>query len=89
MYKRQIETYYPGFLVAQDTYYVGHIKGVGHIYQQTVIDTYSKIYGDKVELYSDDSYSLDKLLGISTKLEKACEKKVWLKSCLLYTSRCV
>ena len=23
--------------------YVGHIKGVGHIYQQTVIDTYSKI----------------------------------------------
>lgn len=34
---------YPGFLVAQDTYYVGYIKGVGHIYQQTVIDTYSKI----------------------------------------------
>ena len=29
--------------VAQDTYYVGYIKGVGHIYQQTVIDTYSKI----------------------------------------------
>ena len=29
--------------VAQDTYYAGHIKGVGHIYQQTVIDTYSKI----------------------------------------------
>lgn len=39
----EIETYYPGFLVAQDTYYVGYIKGVGHIYQQTVIDTYSKI----------------------------------------------
>ena len=31
------------FLLAQDTYYVGYIKGVGHIYQQTVIDTYSKI----------------------------------------------
>lgn len=40
----EIETYYPGFLVAQGTYYVDrHIKGVGHIYQQTVIDTYSKI----------------------------------------------
>ena len=39
----EIETYYPGFLLAQDTYYVGYIKGVGHIYQQTVIDTYSKI----------------------------------------------
>ena len=40
---REIETYYPGFLVSQDTYYVEHIKRVGHIYQQTVIDTYSKI----------------------------------------------
>ena len=39
----EIETFHPGFLVAQDTYYVGHIKGVGNIYQQTVIDTYSKI----------------------------------------------
>lgn len=29
--------------MAQDTYYVGYIKGVGHIYQQTVIDTYFKI----------------------------------------------
>ena len=31
-----------GYLGAQDTYYVGNIKGVGHIYQQTFIDTYSK-----------------------------------------------
>jgi transposase InsO family protein len=27
---------------AQDTYYVGNIKGVGHIYPQTFIDTYTK-----------------------------------------------
>lgn len=39
----EIDTYYPGFLVAQDTYYAGYIKGVGHICQQAVIDTYSKI----------------------------------------------
>lgn len=39
----EIETYHPGYLGAQDTYYVGNIKGVGHIYQQTFIDTYSKI----------------------------------------------
>lgn len=39
----QIETYHPGYLGSQDTYYVGHIKGVGHIYQQTFIDTYSKV----------------------------------------------
>ncbi len=39
----EIETEHPGYLVAQDTYYVGNIKGVGRIYQQTVIDTYSKV----------------------------------------------
>jgi hypothetical protein len=39
----EIETEHPGYLRAQDTYYVGNIKGVGHIYQQTFIDTYTKI----------------------------------------------
>lgn len=39
----QIETEHPGYLVAQDTYYVGNIKGVGRIYQQTVIDTYTRV----------------------------------------------
>ena len=39
----EIETYHPGYLGAQDTYYVGTIKGVGRIYQQTFIDTYAKI----------------------------------------------
>jgi len=38
----EIETAHPGYLLSQDTYYVGTIKGVGRIYQQTVIDTYSK-----------------------------------------------
>ncbi len=38
----EIETEHPGYLLAQDTYYVGTLKGVGRIYQQTVIDTYSK-----------------------------------------------
>ena len=33
----------PGYCVAQDTFYVGTLKGVGRIYQQTVIDTYSKV----------------------------------------------
>lgn len=39
----QIETEHPGYLVSQDTFYVGTIKGVGRIYQQTVIDTYSRV----------------------------------------------
>jgi len=39
----EIETHHPGYLGAQDTYYVGYIKGVGKIYQQTFIDTYTKV----------------------------------------------
>ena len=39
----EIETHHPGYLGSQDTYYVGNIKGVGHIYQQTYIDTYAKV----------------------------------------------
>jgi len=39
----EIETEHPGYLGAQDTYYVGTIKGIGRIYQQTFIDTYAKV----------------------------------------------
>ena len=39
----EIETEHPGYLGSQDTYYVGTLKGVGRIYQQTFIDTYSKV----------------------------------------------
>ena len=39
----EIETAHPGYLGSQDTFYVGTLKGVGRIYQQTFIDTYSKV----------------------------------------------
>ncbi len=39
----EIDTAHPGYLGSQDTFYVGTIKGVGRIYQQTFIDTYSKV----------------------------------------------
>lgn len=39
----EIESEHPGYLGAQDTFYVGNIKGVGRIYQQTFIDTYCKV----------------------------------------------
>jgi hypothetical protein len=40
----EIETAHPGYLASQDTFYVGNLKGVGRrIYQQTFVDTYSKI----------------------------------------------
>lgn len=62
----EIETHHPGFLVAQDTYYVGYIKGVGKIYQQTGIDTFSnvgfaKVYSEKTALTAADFLN-DKIL---------------------------
>ena len=46
--KGEIETHHPGYLGSQDTYYVGYIKGVGKIYQQTFIDTYTRVAFAKV-----------------------------------------
>ena len=62
----EIETPHPGFLLGQDTYYVGYIKGVGKIYQQTAIDTHSnvgfaKVYPDKTALTAADFLN-DKVL---------------------------
>lgn len=39
----EIETHHPGYLGSQDTFYVGTLKGVGRVYQQTFVDTYSKV----------------------------------------------
>ncbi len=39
----EIDTAHPGYLGSQDTFYVGHLKGVGRLYQQTFVDTYSKM----------------------------------------------
>lgn len=55
----EVETHHSGFLVSQDTYYVGYIKGIGKIYQQTGIDTYSnqgfaKLYLDKNQTVAAD-----------------------------------
>lgn len=55
----EIETEHPGYLLAQDTFYVGVMKGVGRIYLQSVIDTYSrvgfgKLYTSKLPVTSAD-----------------------------------
>jgi transposase InsO family protein len=55
----EIETHHPGYLISQDTMYVGYIKGVGRIYQQTVVDTHSsvafaKLYDTKTPLTAAD-----------------------------------
>jgi transposase InsO family protein len=55
----EIETEHVGYLGSQDTFYVGTLKGVGRIYQQTFIDTYSavafaKLYTTKQPINSAD-----------------------------------
>jgi transposase InsO family protein len=55
----EIETEHPGYLGSQDTFYVGTMKGVGRIYQQTYVDTYSshaicKLYDRKTALVAAD-----------------------------------
>ena len=39
----EIETEHVGYLGSQDTFYVGTLKGVGRVYQQTYVDTYTKV----------------------------------------------
>lgn len=55
----EIETAHPGYLGSQDTFYVGNLKGVGRIYQQTYVDTYCKVahcklYINKVPITAAD-----------------------------------
>lgn len=62
----EIETVHPGYLGSQDTFYVGTLKGVGRVYQQTFVDTYSKVafaklYTTKTPITSADVLN-DKVL---------------------------
>jgi hypothetical protein len=41
--RAKFESECPGYCGAQDTFYVGNMKGVGRIYQQTFVDTTSKV----------------------------------------------
>jgi transposase InsO family protein len=55
----EFESECPGYCGAQDTFYVGTLKGVGRVYQQTFIDTYckvgfAKLYEDKTPLTAAD-----------------------------------
>jgi transposase InsO family protein len=51
--ERKVESLYPGYLLSQDTFMVGVMKGVGKIYLQAVVDTYGsyafgKLYTSKL-----------------------------------------
>ena len=58
----EIETHHPGYLGSQDTFFVGTLKGVGRIYQQTIVDTYSKVaccklYNQKTPITAADLFN--------------------------------
>jgi transposase InsO family protein len=57
----EIETHHPGYLGSQDTMYVGTLKGVGRVYQQTFVDTYSKIAFAKLYLMKTSLTAADLL----------------------------
>jgi transposase InsO family protein len=64
----EIESEHPGHLGSQDTYYVGTLKGVGRIYQQTFVDTYSrvavcKLYTEKTAITAADLLN-DKVVSL-------------------------
>jgi transposase InsO family protein len=57
--ERHVESPHPGHLLCQDTFFVGRIKGVGRVYLQAVVDTYSslafgKLYTAKVPITAAD-----------------------------------
>jgi len=69
----EIETAHPGYLGSQDTFYVGTLKGVGRVYQQTYVDTFSKVafaklYTTKTPITAADMLN-DKVLPFFEKHE--------------------
>jgi hypothetical protein len=55
----EIESMHPGYLGCQDTYYLGNFKGIGRVYGQTYIDSYTrvadaKLYTEKTAITSAD-----------------------------------
>ena len=57
----EIETEHPGYLGSQDTFYVGTIKGVGRIYQQTFVDCYTRVAFAKLYLQKQAIQAADLL----------------------------
>jgi len=66
-----VETLYPGYLLCQDTFYVGTLKGVGRLYLQAVVDTFSsyafaKLYTSKIAITAADILN-DRILPFFSK----------------------
>lgn len=61
-HRHGLETAHPGYRGSQDTYYVGFIKGVGKIYQQTFVDTYFQVVCAKVDMQKVPTLQLTSLM---------------------------
>ena len=76
--ERKVESLYPGYLLCQDTFMVGSIKGVGRVYLQAVVDTYGsyafgKLYTSKIpETAADILY--DRILPFYEEQELTVER---------------
>jgi transposase InsO family protein len=57
----EIDSLYPGYLGVQDAFSVGNVEGVGRIYQQTFIDTYSGFAIAKVYYQRNSQAAIDLL----------------------------
>ena len=58
--EQHVEAPYPGYLLCQDTYFVGTIKGVGKIYMQSVVDAhcslgFARLYLSKAPITAADT----------------------------------
>ena len=72
----EFESEHPGYCGAQDTFYVGNLKGVGRVYQQTFIDTYTKVacaklYDRKTPITAADLLN-DRVFRSSTAMTSSC-----------------
>lgn len=64
--ERNVESPYPDYLLCQDTFYVGRLKGVGRFYMQAVVDTYSSVadllYDRVVPFYKQEEVKISAIL---------------------------
>ena len=73
----------PGYLGSQDTFYVGTLKGVGRVYQQTYVDTYckvahAKLYTTKTPITAADLLSRPVLCLMMLSVDVTSRTVVWL-----------
>ncbi len=66
----EFEAEWQGYCCAQDTFYFGSLMGVGRVYQQTFVDTYSKVAFAK--LCGRKRPSVVAALAVDTACTRAC-----------------